>query len=666
MSKLGFHVSIGKRTGFREALQRAADAGNPVACVFSLEQDLWPDIHTASPNTTYIFRTQVNGDGPQDAYRGDPLESARAFMAPVWGKWLVNHAHYHAPLNEFDPKSIDDLRWYNAFACEVIKMSNERGYAIALPAFSSGNPPDSPFTRYEAWTELLPMLEAIDAGGHLLILHEYGLQFETLEISRAYLALRYRSLLRFMAQRGLAAQLVISEASAGAGYDGQSVSWLLDAKWYDGQLMQDRAVIGACLYQIGGAESFVAILPTLADYIARTPTPALESQADPCVVGPDTNAAGVPVPESVPPDILPPPPAGCRGAPRTQYARIVNVVVDPEAAKEVLRLTWPQTVSNSYDDAGIGDLDDRSAVLWNIAPDQQDRFDEWYRVNYPGVKVTFRETGSTPPPPGGKAWRGLHLRADGHSNTSDFEALKVARCTAAKIMTNTDFEELSSLIANGIAPERIVLRLYAAGDNPALKDAKLFYSEQRAWIAEFAQRGGRYIEVHNEPNLPQEGLGFAWQNAIGFSAWYEDVARQIRTNHPQVLIGWPGLSPQPNEPEFTAELKEEIEAGWVDWIGAHAYWINAAGMESPSDGRYYRRWLGLGKPILITEFSNKGLTDSDAVKGSQYQAYYASLENGVLGAYAFVSSASAQAFDATRETWVRSGSLTDIPKAVGA
>src|SRR3990172_811681 len=109
MSKLGFHVSSGKRTGFREALQFATDAGNPVACVFSLDQDLWDDIRIASPNTTYIFRTQVNGDGPPNAYQGDPVQAVRDFMSPVWDKWNINHAHYYAPLNEFDPKSIDDM-----------------------------------------------------------------------------------------------------------------------------------------------------------------------------------------------------------------------------------------------------------------------------------------------------------------------------------------------------------------------------------------------------------------------------------------------------------------------------------------------------------------------------------------------------------------------------
>jgi len=36
----------------------------------------------------------------------------------------------------------------------------------------------------------------------------------------------------------------------------------------------------------------------------------------------------------------------------------------------------------------------------------------------------------------------------------------------------------------------------------------------------FMAKGVRYFEVHNEPNLPQEGLGVAWLNAPGFATWY--------------------------------------------------------------------------------------------------------------------------------------------------
>jgi hypothetical protein len=52
-------------------------------------------------------------------------------------------------------------------------------------------------------------------------------------------------------------------------------------------------VIGCCLYQLGGDENFVSLVPQLADYISQTPTPT--QQAVPVVAGSDLDASGQPV-----------------------------------------------------------------------------------------------------------------------------------------------------------------------------------------------------------------------------------------------------------------------------------------------------------------------------------------------------------------------------------
>jgi hypothetical protein len=80
------------------------------------------------------------------------------------------------------------------------------------------------------------------------------------------------------------------------GYAGIAPNpWLDDVKWYDSELMKDRAVIGCCLYQLGGAENFVKMVPQLADYISQMPTLPETEQADPVVAGPDRDANGQPV-----------------------------------------------------------------------------------------------------------------------------------------------------------------------------------------------------------------------------------------------------------------------------------------------------------------------------------------------------------------------------------
>lgn len=91
-----------------------------------------------------------------------------------------------------------------------------------------------------------------------------------------------------------------------------------------------------------------------------------------------------------------------RGKPRVQYERTVNVYAEGsletrvvEIAREAYRL-GRQTVTGSYDDAGVGDLDNRVAVLWDIPEDKRNEFLAFYETYYPGVKVEF--AGGAPQP----------------------------------------------------------------------------------------------------------------------------------------------------------------------------------------------------------------------------------------------------------------------------
>jgi hypothetical protein len=91
--------------------------------------------------------------------------------------------------------------------------------------------------------------------------------------------------------------------------------------------------------------------------------------------------------------IMPPSP---RGKPRTDYDRIYNVIpqeATEERAVEIFLKAWRagrQTCGGSFDDAGVGDLSDRQAVLWDIPEDKQQTFSLWYGANYPGVMVVFK------------------------------------------------------------------------------------------------------------------------------------------------------------------------------------------------------------------------------------------------------------------------------------
>lgn len=98
------------------------------------------------------------------------------------------------------------------------------------------------------------------------------------------------------------------------------------------------------------------------------------------------------------------------GEPRTQYVRVYNVIPEDasdERAIEIFLEGWQrakETAGGSYDDAGVGDLVDKTAVLWDIPPGKQPAFTHFYNEFYPTVDVIFRD-GDLPEP----EWKPLRL-----------------------------------------------------------------------------------------------------------------------------------------------------------------------------------------------------------------------------------------------------------------
>jgi len=326
MSKLGVHVSAGNRRGFGDFLKKCADAGSPVAAVQSVGQNIWDDVQRYSPDTaagpcTFVcFRTQTNaagksiGDAPQAIYRGDPVVEAQNWMEQIMPVWRINRAHAYAPINEQDGGPASDMDWLNAFLLRCIHIAEREGFTIAGPNSSTGNPRDdslvtrivnlffahrvpvlaerlnlsvtksrasaaalgviTPGSAEDRWQRLLPALQAMKAGHHILTLHQYSLDRGTLMASAPYLALRHRRDIAFLSQYNAVPKILINEANQGVGgVPKNSAQWLADLKAYDAELMRDKGVIAACVYTLGGSENIVGALPALGTYIAATPTP---------------------------------------------------------------------------------------------------------------------------------------------------------------------------------------------------------------------------------------------------------------------------------------------------------------------------------------------------------------------------------------------------------
>lgn len=83
------------------------------------------------------------------------------------------------------------------------------------------------------------------------------------------------------------------------------------------------------------------------------------------------------------------------GEPRIEYERTYNVI--PPDASDVRAMTifldgWQrarETAGGSYDDAGIGDLERRAAVLWDIPAGEREAYVQFFERHYPGVTLTF-------------------------------------------------------------------------------------------------------------------------------------------------------------------------------------------------------------------------------------------------------------------------------------
>jgi lysozyme len=93
------------------------------------------------------------------------------------------------------------------------------------------------------------------------------------------------------------------------------------------------------------------------------------------------------VDEPIPPD--------CKGLPRIPYSRSM-LVVPQDATLQQWRAVCDeafahrQSVGFSYDDAGIGDLEAKEAILYGLNPADYPNFEAWYEQHYPGTAVEFR------------------------------------------------------------------------------------------------------------------------------------------------------------------------------------------------------------------------------------------------------------------------------------
>ena len=368
-----------------------------------------------------------------------------------------------------------------------------------------------------------------------------------------------------------------------------------------------------------------------------------------------------------------------RGEPRVQYERIYYLM-PPDASKQEFMdiagevYNQKSTVGFSADDAGIGDLDKRNAVL--VYPERQPKkLTEWFSTYYNGVNIIHhpKHTPVAPELPVGLTKVGLHGSADGSWGNpilpETIELIKEAKIEAYKGLSNESANTVK--ILKDINPDMFILiRLFAKVNKDSSRPQQ-FLDTVAQDALKWYYEGVRHFEVHNEPNLKiddsAEGMWDVWKDGAEFGTWFLEVVTQLRQMMPEAQFGYPGLSPGHHISGVRYDPIRFFNESWVavneaDFICAHCYWVTQDQIYSDDNGQWYKRYHSKNKPIMITEFSNPSHEVSKHAKGLQYVDYYKSLNN-VHSAYSFLSTASS---GFQHETWHGSDIATTVGQRDGS
>jgi lysozyme len=275
-SKASVHFTQpGGSNGFDDFLTVAAEAGNPVPVVYSVNGNIKPSILRCSQTTKIVYRrqTQTFSRLPDGFFEGDPVKNATTWMIITRDKydknrnlienWRLNPADWYDPLNEPAPGTAAQAQWLNTWMLTALEIANSNGFKLALFSFPTGSP------DYPLWPYLYPALHRGRELGAILSLHEYSIQ-NSMSNGEAGNVLRYRDVYESLPD-DCKLPIIVSECGAGNGYDTglKGQAWVNDLMWYNGQCCQDDYLLGFCAFQLGGGESnMVSALPSYARAIS--------------------------------------------------------------------------------------------------------------------------------------------------------------------------------------------------------------------------------------------------------------------------------------------------------------------------------------------------------------------------------------------------------------
>jgi len=358
--------------------------------------------------------------------------------------------------------------------------------------------------------------------------------------------------------------------------------------------------------------------------------------------------------------------ADCSGLPREDYVREFWVL--PQAVEQAdytaisdQAFAEKRTIGFSYDDAGIGALENKTTVLYGIPHAEKQTFLDWYTEHYPCVDVVFRDL-----PSQHVAAIGLHASADPgnlHAGEAEFREFEILQPGVIKVLSAHSEASIKRLAMEHPKVQWIIRAFLSMNDRSVT--SQQFYdwtiSDLTRTIntlrAEGVSDDAMWIEIHNEPNLVVEGWTTSWQNGTQFAAWLKAVKTRYEQQFPLVHYVYPGLSPgedvagvRMGSTSFLADSETAVTA--CDAVGVHCYWSQAWPMSTAFS--YLDSYQRFDMPTWITESSRNDPVPQ--VSWARYAAEYSDFWRGlntrpwVKGVTYFVASALETSFQA--ECWV--------------
>jgi hypothetical protein len=308
---------------------------------------------------------------------------------------------------------------------------------------------------------------------------------------------------------------------------------------------------------------------------------------------------------------------------------------------------------------------DARGIVWQQVRTAQDQLG-WVAVKI-GSDATVTASAPTPVQvasavPWGKCLAGLGMGNPQPLSAGQLRLITDAKLEAFKTLTLPDPDENKQLIGQlkKIRPDMfIVTRLFFSVDvgNKTKFSPQNFVDFVMNGLAGCYQAGVRYFEVHNEPNLDIEGMGWNWANGAEFGSWLTQVINILKPRFPEARWGYPGLSPQPNVDAFLDGSAATANA--CDWIGVHCYWQQPPHqppfpMNGDNAGFYWHAKFKprfTGKMLMITEFSNNSADVPPHDKGAQYADYIKLLRTELNLGAAFGFALNWPGQDRNKEGW---------------